>query len=220
MDKKHYELILFDLDGTLLDTSAGIFGSVRYAEQAMGFTPVAQEQLRLFVGPPPMQMYQQIYGADAETAAKATAYHRQYSREKAIYEATVYPGMIETLTALQQQGYKLGVATLKGQKIAEKVLKVHGLSGFFQVIVGMDEGESFTKCKTIQVAMAQTNTTGKALMVGDSEYDYVGACEASVDFLGVTYGFGIEENESRFPCIAQPQQLRPWLQQKERQEIV
>lgn len=205
--EKRYELILFDLDGTLLDTSPGIFNSVRFAEQQLGFSPIPDEQLRVFVGPPPKQMYQKVYGVNEETAAKATGFHRQYSREKAIYEATVYPGMKETLAALQQQGYKLGVATLKGQKIAEKVLEIHGLAAYFQAIVGMDEAESFTKCKTIQVAMEQTNTTGNVLMVGDSEYDYVGACEAGIDFVGAVYGFGIAAADKRFPLIDTPKGL-------------
>ncbi len=208
---KKYETIIFDLDGTLLDTSPGIFGSVRFAEQQMGFAPIPEEQLRVFVGPPPKLMYQKVYGVSEEAAIQATAYHRQYSREKAIYEATPYPGMKETLSALQRQGYKLAVATLKGQKIAEKVLKIHGLSDFFQAIVGMDEAESFTKCKTIQVAMAQTGTTGVALMVGDSEYDYIGACEANVDFVGCTYGFGIDPAATRYPLIQTPLELLEYI---------
>lgn len=206
-----YETIIFDLDGTLLDTSPGIFNSVRFAEKQLGFTPISDDQLRVFVGPPPKQMYQTVYGADEEIAAKATAFHRQYSREKAIYEAAIYPGMKETLTDLKQQGYKLAVATLKGQKIAEKVLQIHGLHDFFDSIVGMDEAESFTKCKTIQVAMAETKTTGKVLMVGDSEYDYIGACEANVDFVGAVYGFGIDATDTRFPLIDKTQDLLNWI---------
>ena len=207
-----YELILFDLDGTLLDTSPGIFNSVRFAEQQLGFSPIPHGMLHVFVGPPPKQMYQKVYGVDEEMAAKATGFHRQYSREKAIYEATVYPGMKETLTALKQQGYKLAVATLKGQKIAEEILKIYGIAEFFDAIVGMDEAESFTKCKTIQVAIEQTETTGNALLVGDSEYDYVGACEAGIDFVGAVYGFGIAEEENRFPLIDEPKDLLLWLQ--------
>ena len=204
---KKYETIVFDLDGTLLDTSPGIFNSVRFAEQQLGFEPIPDDRLRVFVGPPPKQMYQKVYGVDEETATKATAFHRQYSREKAIYEATVYPGMKQTLSALKQQGYKLAVATLKGQRIAEKVLQIHEMADFFDSIVGMDEVESFTKCNTIHVAMAETGTTGNVLMVGDSEYDYVGACEAKVDFVGAVYGFGIVAEETRFPLIENSQEL-------------
>lgn len=206
---KKYETVIFDLDGTLLDTSPGIFNSVRFAEQQLGFTPIPQDRLRVFVGPPPKQMYRQVYNVDEETAAKATACHRQYSREQAIYEATVYPGMEQTLHSLKEQGFKLAVATLKGQKIAEKVLQIHGLDGFFDAVVGMDEAESFTKCKTIQVAMALTETTGPVLMVGDSRYDAEGAAEAGVDFVGALYGFGLSEEGADYPLIRKPEELLP-----------
>lgn len=207
MDRKDYELIIFDLDGTLLDTSPGIFNSVRYAQQQMGFPPLPESRLREFVGPPPKQMYRKVFGVNEEEAAKATAFHRQYSKEKAIYEAAVYPGMKQTLSALKQSGYRLAVATLKGQEIAKTVLQLYGLRDYFDAVVGMDEAESLTKCETIRLAIKLTGTTGAALMVGDSEYDAVGAAQAGVDFVGATYGFGISEDEARFPLIRNPEQL-------------
>lgn len=207
MDRKNYELIVFDLDGTLLDTSPGIFNSVRYAQQQMGFPSLSESRLSEFVGPPPKQMYQQVFGVNEEEAAKATAFHRQYSAEKAIYEATVYPGMKQTLSVLKQSGYRLAVATLKGQKIAETVLQLYGLRDYFDAVVGMDEAESHTKCATIQLAIVLTGTTGAVLMVGDSEYDAEGAAQAGVDFVGAIYGYGISEDEARFPLIRNPEQL-------------
>lgn len=207
MDKQNYELIIFDLDGTLLDTSPGIFNSVRFAIQQMGLPPISDDRLREFVGPPPTQMYQQVFGIAEADAAKATAYHRQYSKEKAIHEASVYPGMLQTLSCLKERGYRLAVATLKGQQIAEMVLQLYGLAEYFDAIVGMDPAETFTKCKTIQLAMELTHTTGNALMVGDSEYDAVGAAEAGVDFVGAVYGFGISNEDTRFPLIQNAEQL-------------
>ena len=59
---KKYKLIIFDLDGTLLDTSKGIFNSVRYAEKMMGFEPLKDDKLKEFVGPPPKDMYMKDYG--------------------------------------------------------------------------------------------------------------------------------------------------------------
>ena len=201
-----YEAIIFDLDGTLLDTSPGIFNSVRFAEQQMGFTPVTPEQLKAFVGPPPKEMYKKFHNVDEETAATATAFHRQYSREKAIYEAEVYPGMVETLQALKNAGYKLAVATLKGETIAQTILEHYDLARFFTAIIGMDQAESRTKCKTIQIAMDLCNAS-TALMVGDSEYDFIGAQEAKVDFVGATYGFGIAKDDTRFPLIHKASEL-------------
>jgi len=193
--KQQYELILFDLDGTLLDTSPGIFNSVRYAEKQLMLEPVPEERLKGFVGPPPKKMYAQVYGLGEEQALFAAQKHREYGRTKAIYEAEVYPGIADMLSELKLQGYKLGVTTLKSQEIAETILEYYGLGQYFDVIIGMDAQESLTKSKTIQLAIKKTSTTGKVVLVGDSQYDYDGAQEAGIDFIGVLYGFGFHTGE-------------------------
>ena len=195
MNRK-YNLVIFDLDGTLLDTSKGIFNSVRYAENQMGFTKINDELLKRFVGPPPKLMYMKQYGIDEETALKAAKKHREYGRTKAVFEAEVYEGMEDVLNKLKSNGYKLAVATLKSQAIAETVLENFGLEKYFDCIVGMDVNETLTKSMTIKLAMQNTEICDKAVMIGDSPYDYEGALEANVDFIGVTYGFGFEDKEA------------------------
>lgn len=194
---RKYELILFDLDGTLLDTSQGIFNSVRYAEKEMGFTPISEECLVEFVGPPPKMMYMKMYDISEEIAFLAVQQHRKYAKEKAIYEATIYPGIMELLERLKKEGYKLGVATLKAQGIAKKILDYFQIAQYFNVIVGMNEKESLSKKDTIQIAIETTNTTDETLMIGDSLYDYEGAVKGGVKFLGVLYGFGFKDNKNQ-----------------------
>lgn len=194
--KDKYDLIIFDLDGTLIDTSLGIFNSVRYAEQQMGFSRISNERLKEFVGPPPKKMYMEIYEVDEETALQAAQKHREYARTKAIYEAKVYPGIIELLEKLKFKGYKLAVSTLKSEEIAKCVLAYFKMDKYFDIIVGMDSKESFTKCQTIRIAMSKTEINSNVLMIGDSEYDYEGATEAGINFWGVTYGFGFLKNLS------------------------
>ncbi len=189
-----YELIIFDLDGTLLNTSEGIFNSVRYAEQQMGLFPISEERLQEFVGPPPKEMYMRVYGVSEDIALGAARKHREYGKSKAIYEAKPYPNVRSTLSLLKSQGYKLAVATLKSKPIADKVLRLNQLYDFFDVVVGMDENETFTKCETINMTKNLLGCNETSLMVGDSLYDYEGAIEAKVDFLGVTYGFGFHKN--------------------------
>lgn len=206
--KNKYELIIFDLDGTLLDTSPGIFNSVRYAEQQMGFSSIPDSRLKEFVGPPPKSMYMKVYGIDEDTALQAAKKHREYGRTKAIYEAKVYPEIIDLLENLKSNGYKLAVSTLKSQEIAESILANFKIDKYFDAIVGMDLEETFTKCKTIQMAMAQTGISSHALMIGDSQYDYDGAVEAGVDFWGVTYGFGYSRDKDYpFTKIDTPNEL-------------
>lgn len=205
--KKNYEIILFDLDGTLLDTSPGIFNSVRYAESQLGLTPIPDARLKEFVGPPPKAMYMKIYGLDEDRALLAAQKHREYGRTKAIFEANVYPGIVELLSCLKNQGYKLAVATLKSQQIADTILEYYEIAHYFDAIIGMDPQETLTKCRTIQLAVSQTNTTGNAILIGDSRYDYDGAQEAGIDFLGVLYGFGFCGGcKYIFPTIETPEE--------------
>lgn len=207
-----YDLLIFDLDGTLLDTSQGIFNSVRYAEEYMGFNAVADSVLRQFVGPPPKLIYQKVYNVSEEIALEATKKHREYAKTKAIYEAKPYPKVRETLSRLKNSGYKLAVATLKSQTIAETVLRVNGLHDLFDVIVGMDEKESLTKCETILLVLKKIGKQEKTLMIGDSLFDFEGSIEAKVDFVGVLYGFGFQEGQHyEFDTIVKFEDLYEYL---------
>ncbi len=186
-----YDLIIFDLDGTLLNTSEGIFNSVRYAEKSMNLSPVSDEVLKSFVGPPPKEMYKKVYGLNEEDALKATGFHREYGKTRGVYEAYVYEGIEDVLKTFKNNGIKLAVATLKGENIAISVLEKVGICKYFDAIVGMDIAEIRKKSDTIKIAIEKTGAK-HPVMVGDSLYDAVGAKEVKVDFVPVTYGFGFQ----------------------------
>lgn len=192
-----YDVVLFDLDGTLLDTSPGIFNSVRFAEKSLGLNPILDSDLKSFVGPPPIESYMNNYGISNEMAVEATKFHRQYGAEHGIYEAKVYDGIPELLAKLKCNGCKLGVCTLKRQDIAESVLSVFDLFNFFDTIVGIDNQESLTKADTINIALENLKFSDKSkvVLIGDSMYDAKGAKSADIDFIGVTYGFGLRKEE-------------------------
>lgn len=192
-----YKLILFDLDGTLLDTSPGIFNSVRFALKESGLPQIPDDQLSDFVGPPPKQMYMKKFGLDDKTAFEVAQKHREYGRTKAIYEAKQYPGIKNILKKLKEYGCKLGVATLKSQGIAETVLKNQDLYSYMDVVVGMNDSETMTKADTIRQAMSALCIVDNVLMVGDSVYDFEGAVEAGVEFIGVLYGFGFKSENTK-----------------------
>ena len=182
-----YKLILFDLDGTLLDTSPGIFNSVRFALKESGLPQLPDNQLSDFVGPPPKQMYMKKFGLDDKAAFEVAKKHREYGRTRAIYEAKQYPDIESTIRTLKEYGCKLGVATLKSQGIAETVLKNQDLYSYMDVVVGMNDSETMTKADTIRQAMSTLCIANNVLMVGDSVYDFEGAVKVGVDFIGVLY---------------------------------
>lgn len=188
-----YKNIIFDLDGTLLDTSEGIFNSVRYTEDSLGIEHMPEEDLHLHVGPPVLYAYEKFHNLDKDTARKAVKFHREYSTSKGIYEAKVYNGIPELLKDLKDSGFKLYVATLKRQDLAEKVLEHFQISQYFDLIVGINNAESLSKADMINIILSDIGGDKKStILIGDSEFDAIGAAEAGIDCLAVTYGFGFK----------------------------
>ncbi|MGI6704946.1 MAG: HAD hydrolase-like protein [Clostridia bacterium] len=194
-----YDIAIFDLDGTLLDTSPGIFNCIRHTEAEMGLPPLDQKKYELFLGPPLFESYKRIYGLGEKEAMAAVRCYREYGSSKGIYEAAVFEGIEDCLQAIKAKGMKLAVATLKSQVLAEKSLQYFSLHHYFDAIVGMNRAESLTKADTIRIALekVERKKSEKVVMIGDSEYDATGAAEAGVDFIWVTYGFGFKPGDKQ-----------------------
>ena len=189
------KLIIWDVDGTLLNTSAGIIHSVRYTEKKLHLPPLNEEDVRVFLGPPPKAMYMKMYGLDEVMASEAVRFHREYSRNKAIFEAEVYDGIPEALNHFQRMGVYQAIATLKGQIIAETLMDRLRLSGYFDMIAAMDPEETKTKSGLIREVIEHIEVQkSDAVLIGDSKYDAIGAEKAGIDFIGVTYGFGFHSD--------------------------
>ena len=94
-----YRTVLFDLDGTLADTSPGILRSVRHAEKEMGFAPLPEEELDQVIGPPLAQSFPQMYGIDPETTQRMIQVYRAFYWEEGVLDIRVFDGMRELLDA-------------------------------------------------------------------------------------------------------------------------
>ncbi len=87
-----YRLFIFDLDGTLVDTSPGIMGTVRHVEKTLGIPPIPDEELRRFIGPPLEDSFMRYHGAAPERAKEMVACYRERYGAIGVGEAAVYPG--------------------------------------------------------------------------------------------------------------------------------
>lgn len=196
--------VLFDLDGTLLDTTKGVLESAIYAAKTLGYEELPHEQMLSFVGPPIQNSFIKHYGCSTERAQEAANIFRTYYKEKALFKAQLYPGMIEVLEKMQERGAKIGVATYKREDYAISILEHFGIAPFCISIHGADNYNKLTKADIVNLCINEMTTLrDDVILVGDTEHDAIGAKNAGVDFLGVTYGFGFrtKEDVDEFPNI-------------------
>ncbi len=191
-----YDVILFDLDGTLTDPCEGITNSVAYALDKFDIHITDKKELYKFIGPPLMDSFMGFYGFSKEKAGQAKAFYREYFTEKGMLENAVYDGIEELLKSLVSAGKRLGVATSKPEPFALKILEHFGLAHYFEYIAGatLDETRS-KKSDVIEYALEQLKIAdrSKVLMVGDRNFDILGARACSLDSMGVLFGYGSRE---------------------------
>lgn len=188
-----YDVILFDLDGTLTDSGPGITNSVAYALKKYGIEVADRTELYKFIGPPLRESFEKYYGFSAEEAGKAVTYYREYYTDKGMLENAVYDGIEELLKEIRKSGKMAVVATSKPELFAKKILEHFGLAKYFQYIVGANMDETRTKKDEVISYILQNCDIpehAKILMVGDREHDILGAKKTGIDSLGVLFGFG------------------------------
>lgn len=192
-----YRAILFDLDGTLTQSGEGITKSVQYALEKLGKPEPDLKKLEVFVGPPLLQQFMKYAGLDEETAVKAVEYYRERYTDVGIFENRPYPGVEEMLEGLKRKGYILAVASSKPERFVRRILDHFHLTGYFQEIVGSEmNGGRTSKAEVIEEALSRLHMSGcrkDVIMVGDKEHDVLGAREAGISCVAVTYGYGTEE---------------------------
>ena len=188
-----YQTILFDLDGTLTDSSLGIINSVCFALEKMNIPVPARENLLPFIGPPLKESFSKFFHLSEEDSQRAVTFYRQYFSEIGLFENQLYPDVIPVLSDLRASGKELLLATSKPEIFAVQILEHFQIKDFFQVIAGATlDGQRSTKADVIRHAleMAQVRDTSQCLMVGDREHDIEGAKVHLMDVVGVLYGFG------------------------------
>ena len=203
-----YHTIIFDLDGTLADTSPGIIETLRYTEQQLGLPPCNEDVLRSIIGPPLQESFMRLYDKTLEEADEIVAVYREYFDTNDMgARAYLHPGMLELLEYLKEKGVPMAVATHKVEVLTTKALKAFGITHFFETVRCYDEESNPTKGQLILQALEEMGVTDRngVLMVGDSIFDSEGAAEAGVDFAALTCGFGFGDPKvlAAFPSVVQ-----------------
>ncbi len=181
--------VIFDIDGTLLDSAGGIVAGFRHALTSVGFESPSDELLRSDLGPPVGHYFTSLGLGEDRLAEAVAAYHRYY-RAVGMHEAQAYPGIVELLDH-RPPGLSLGTATAKRTDAAEAILEAHGLAEYFAVINGTDDRRT-TKAETIAYTLDRLGDPDPAtvIMVGDRHSDIAGGQECGLFSVGVTWGYG------------------------------
>lgn len=193
-----FRYAIFDFDGTLADTGAGVFASVQYALRSMGEPELDSETLKYFIGPPLETSFSVKCGLDSERCHEAVEKYREYYSTKGIYELEFFPSTLSTLRELKAAGVKTAVGSSKPELFINCILEHFGISDLFDFVSGATFGEPHAD-KTVIINRA-VNGLGvenltDAVMVGDRSFDIDGAHGVGLKCIGVLEGGYGDENE-------------------------
>lgn len=185
--------LLFDLDGTLIDSTAPIRRSLDQALATFGLDPVGDDELQATIGPPLLISLTSLLagrGADTGLAAELLAAYRSTYVVDSIELALAYPGieeMLEMVGGLR----RLGVVTSKPKIFAVPILETLGLARHFEVIEGPEIGESEEKPVTLARALDLLGIpAAETTLIGDRHFDIRAGKQLGTGTVGVTWGFG------------------------------
>ena len=197
MKNKRIKAVLWDMDGTLFNTKPGIEKAIADTCTELSLEPVRPEDVENFIGPPIQYGFKNYYNLTLEEGIRYANVFRKFYRDKGyVEECDPYEGLVESLKELKDKGYFLGVCTLKKQDMAERIVKRYGMKELFDSVVGTDANDSIKKEDTIALSCEKWGIgTEEAVLIGDTEYDALGAEKADSLFIGVTYGFGFKTKE-------------------------
>lgn len=213
-----YQLLIFDWDGTLVDSIGRIVESMRRAADVCGLPQLSDEAIKSIIGLGLPEAIQVLY-PDMSEAAQVERFRLGYGEHYMALEnepSPLFPGVAESLELFRDQGYRLAVATGKSRRGLHKVLEGRGWLNYFEVTRCADETASKPHPRMLYEIMAHCAVAPeRALMIGDSAFDLLMARNAGVDSVAV--GFGAQPLESlrvHEPRLAINEfaELRTWLQ--------
>lgn len=190
-------IILFDLDGTLTDPKEGITKAIHYALQHFGIIEDDFHKLEQYIGPPLRETFMKGYGFSKEQAEEAVQAYREYFAPIGIFENKAYDGVVELLAMLKQKQVLVGIATSKPTVFAKKIADKFNFTPYLDVVIGSElDGSRGKKKEVIEACLTHFNVTdeekGQVYMVGDRNYDIIGAKECQIKSIGVEFGYAKE----------------------------
>ena len=193
--RREFSSILFDLDGTIVDSAPGITATLAYTFEVLGLPIPSPAELVAYVGPPILDSFRDLAGFTPEQSHRALEIYRPEYLRAGAFNATVYPGIEEVLKAIDESGVPLSLATSKPETPAKLILEHYDLLKYFDLITGASDDEvRSAKADVVEEALVRLVDIGadisRTVMVGDRSHDVHGAAAHGVPTIFVRWGYG------------------------------
>lgn len=192
--------VFLDLDGTIMDSQAGIISSLKHAFTEIDRPDLAESDLKWMIGPPFIDSFTKIGLSKPDDAIEAYRVHYQAS---GMFDAAVYPGIPEALDQLLDDGFTLYLATAKPHLYARKITAHFGIAPRMTFEFGPEtDGTRNWKGDLLAYALEQTGEDPKrSVMIGDRHHDVAAAAEVGMASIAVRWGYGHAEEWSTAASI-------------------
>ncbi len=191
-------LVIFDMDGTMADTSTGIVECYRLTARAIGLPVPPDDVLKGAMSGSLRENIQRIFGLDAVGTADAMGVYRNFYLSRGESMIRPFDGILECLRGLHDAGYCLAVATMRLERLAEEMLVRWGVRDLFGPVRGADAEDMKPKAQMIASCLSETGITpDRAIMIGDSPDDLGSASACGVPFIAAAYGYSLPEGLCR-----------------------
>jgi phosphoglycolate phosphatase len=185
------KMVIFDLDGTLINSSMDICGAINYAIEGTGIKPVSVERTITLVGEGISKLFEKLMAAENVQVDPVPIVSRftEYYEAHLVDNTPLYPGVEETLKALE--GYKKVIVSNKREMMSVRVLQALGIAKYFDYVSGSDTAPDKKPSPVpIQLVLAKYDIKpSEAVIVGDSNYDVDAGLAAGIKTIAVTYGY-------------------------------
>lgn len=202
-----FTCVLFDMDGTLLDSAPGVTASAASALHAVGVPVPPETDLLRLVGPPMLESLRKYLGHDEAAAQRALKHYRQAYADAGAQQSVPYAGIPEMLEYLHLAGVPMAVATSKAEDQAVRMARRFGMDHYFTAICGAsDQDGRWSKAEVIAVVLERMRyanvDASNPVMVGDRSFDVEGASGHRIPAIFASWGYGGAGEEAGAAAVA------------------
>ncbi|MDY6821630.1 MAG: HAD family hydrolase [Deferribacterota bacterium] len=185
------EIIIFDMDGTLLDSKTDITKSINFVREKKGLPPLTEDYVLEAINGPIQELSMKFYNTPQYEKSDRILFEEHYMQQ-CTKNVKVYDGVVELLNFCKEKNIKLSVATNAPTKFAIRMLEAAKILNYFDYVKGYDNDIPPKPNPDVILYLIEKFRKNNPLLIGDSEIDYLTAKNACINYILACWGFGIK----------------------------